>query len=173
MNRFEIDTVTFFSNYRHSKIVDFFLIQISDFSTNFKISIPVFMVLYWIIRPELYVVASSIIGLIISDQCSKALKKSKNKMRPTLYVNYPDDQGASRSSRSSFCSSHTSNITFISLYFFSLYQNHLILLFVPLMIYSRIYLGAHWVSDTIRGVFVGMFSFLIVQNIEPFLLSLL
>jgi undecaprenyl-diphosphatase len=170
MLKSELDTITFFSTFRHSKFIDLFLYQVSNFATNFYYSIPIFLIFSYIFSIPYELILLLILGLIFSDQISKLLKRLKNKMRPILFTDFPYNKGSVIGSRSSYCSSHASNIVYTVLIFFQYYPNYFILFLAPLMIYSRLYLGAHWRADTFLGVLVGYLSYMIIAFAQGILL---
>jgi len=99
---------------------------------------------------------------LLCDQLSSLVKSHFHRFRPTHHPDFRDVVHTVfnyRGGRYGFFSGHATNTfgiaTFVSLLFRNKILSITMFLFALLTIYSRIYLGVHFISDTVVGALVG------------------
>jgi membrane-associated phospholipid phosphatase len=96
--------------------------------------------------------------------------------RPRPAVNH-DDVLSIGPDKYSFPSGHTSRAVFLLFYFvrtkfFETIPVPMIIIWLSLVVASRVLLGRHYVSDVIAGIFFGIFECSVTVRISPFVTQL-
>ena len=132
--------------------------------------IPVLLLLIFLLfykkdwKEGLLVVLSIVLVITLCDQLSSNICKPYfMRFRPTHHPNfreYVNTVNDYRGGKYGFISGHAANAFGFATFAFLLFHNRLftisILAWSTLMVYTRIYLGVHFISDIIPGVFIGM-----------------
>jgi len=115
-------------------------------------------------KEPLLIVLSIVLVITLSDQISSSIcKPFFMRFRPTHhpdFMNYVHTVNEYRGGKYGFISGHATNSFGFATFALLSFRNRLftitILVWSTLMAYTRIYLGVHFLSDIIPGVFVGM-----------------
>ena len=141
------------------------------FITNKFSAIPIYIfILYFLfkkfgLKSTLIILLFTVILIAISDQTSNLFKFGFKRLRPCYDDSLKDLirlVKASCGGKYSFFSAHASNSTAVAIFFGSLlkpYLKHLkliLLIWAILVAYSRVYIGVHFPSDVIFGMFLGL-----------------
>lgn len=126
----------------------------------------VFLSCYFYFNLDFYPFLYASLAILISDQSSLWLfKKNIRRARPSLSRPLPSQNDASNRSQSSMCSSHVANTSafVLSLSLFYPPFEYYAYLSILLMALSRLYLLAHYLSDVLIGLCVGILSFYTIK----------
>tara|TARA_B100000945_G_C20371340_1_gene592253 strand:+ start:789 stop:1349 length:561 start_codon:yes stop_codon:yes gene_type:complete len=111
--------------------------------------------------------------IILCDQTGLFLKKYFLRPRPWVY--FDQDQinllVLKKGENYSFPSNHAANITGISIILSNIYNKYknVFVLFFGIIIFSRIYIGVHYPSDILFGIFIGTFYGMVLIKIWDYL----
>lgn len=115
-------------------------------------------------KEVLLIILSVIFVFLLCDRVTSGFfKPIFHRLRPTHYPDFKERVNivfGYRGGSYSFISGHTTNafgfVMLTSLIFRNFFYTGMILLFACLIGYSRIYLGLHFISDVLVGIFVGL-----------------
>ncbi len=136
-----------------------------------KISVPIFtaIVLLWAPRPKrAALIAIAAAALLFNAFVDEGIKRDVDRPRPAEFFSAetPPHTFGRIPVGHSFPSGHTNNIfavaTLLVLFFGKKYGP--VFLFAAAVAYSRVYLGAHFPSDTLAGACLGIFIALAVWS---------
>lgn len=125
------------------------------------------------IREILLVLGAIVLLVALSDQLSSSFFKPIFKRhRPTHhadFMNLVDIVRGYRGGQYGFISGHATNSFGIAVFFSLLFKNRFVTVFMifwaALSSYSRIYLGVHFISDIVAGMFFGSLIGILVYRI--------
>lgn len=148
--------------------------------TSIEIWIPFYVLMVYIIiktfkKNSIYILVLIGLSIVVSDQFSALIKDSVQRLRPThdpvfgnLVHNLYDRGGTF-----GFFSAHAANTFTIAIISARLFKNHLfsILIFIwaILVSYTRIYLGLHYLVDTLIGWIWGILAGLAFYQLIVFI----
>lgn len=116
------------------------------------------------------IILFAVLAIVLSDQFSDLIKNTVMRLRPShtpgimqLLHYYKNSKGESyMGGLYGFVSNHAANSASLTLYLSLLFRNKFItgilLLWMLLLCYSRMYLGVHFPSDILGGMIVGLFT---------------
>jgi undecaprenyl-diphosphatase len=111
-----------------------------------------------------------VLAVVMSDQASNLIKDHVMRLRPShdpavmgsLHYYKDDNRDAYMGGLYGFVSNHAANATSLALYLILLFRNKWVtiglIFWVFLLCYSRVYLGVHYPSDILGGIFVGLIT---------------
>lgn len=171
-----------FLNGLNASWLDMFMFWASD---RF-VWIPFYMILlglcyrYYGWKKLLVLLLMIVVMITISDQISSFLKSSLQRFRPSrdpALEGWVHTVKGYRGGRFGFVSSHASNSMALAIFLVFLLRRHfqyilpMMIVFVFLKSYSRIYLGVHYPGDMLGGFVVGVFAAWVVIRIWKFLMA--
>ena len=124
----------------------------------------------------LLVVVSIVLLVVLTDQFSSSIVKPLFKRnRPTHhpdFMNFVDIVRGYRGGQYGFMSGHATNGMGLAVLLSLLFRNKLVTLFMLLWAilssYARVYLGVHFISDIVAGLFFGALIGLLVYKVYKF-----
>ena len=168
-------------NGAHSLFGDQFMWLFSGFSAWTPLFVAFFTILFYANRNRwketLLIVAAIALVITLTDQFSSGLCKPYfARFRPTHHPDFMNDVYTVfdyRGGSYGFVSSHAANgfgfALLTSLIFRNRYYTMLLLLWATVSVYSRIYLGVHFISDIIPGILTGLFWGWLVYQLFVFI----
>ncbi len=167
-------------NQWHNPTLDF----IMRWSSDTKIWIPFYAFLIGLLvwklgwKQALIVILGVVLVIIISDQITSSfMKPFFARLRPchveTLRLSLPDGCGG----KYGFASSHAANTFGLATTFYFFLKKHLpsivwLFFWAAFVSFSRIYLGAHYLTDILAGASVGIVAGVFVYSITKYLLKM-
>lgn len=165
----------------HSMFGDQFMWLFSGFSVWIPVVISFFILLLYMNRKRwketLLVVAAIVLVITLSDQFASGFcKPFFSRFRPTHHPDFMNDVCTVfdyRGGKYGFISSHAANgfgfAMLTSLIFKYRYYTILLFLWATVSVYSRIYLGVHFISDIVPGILTGLFFGWVVYQLFVFI----
>ena len=159
------NSILLWINGHHTEWLDTLMWAISSPYTWLPLYLILIALVAWRFRSwkvALFIILGFIVAVVLSETiCSGVLKPLVCRLRPThepaldpLHLVNGYTGG-----RYGFCSSHASNTITIATLFSLLYRNKIatavLLTWVALNCYSRMYLGAHYPTDILVGLLIG------------------
>ena len=156
-------------NGAHSLFGDQFMWLFSGFSAWTPAVLSFFIILFYMNRERwkemLLIVVAIALTITLTDRFTSGLcKPFFARFRPTYHPDFMDDVSTVFGyvgGRFGFMSSHAANgfgfAMMTSLIFRYRFYTILLFLWATISVYSRIYLGVHFISDIIPGIMAGLF----------------
>ena len=127
-------------------------------------------------KEALLVVLSIVLVITLCDQFSSHIcKPTFMRFRPTHhpdFIDYVKTVNDYRGGKYGFISGHAANAFGFATFTLLLFRNRLftisILLWSTLMVYTRIYLGVHFISDIIAGILTGILLGFVIYKLYVF-----
>ena len=132
---------------------------------SFYLSFGYVMFKHYCWKVALICIAAAIILLVLNDQlCSSVIRRSIGRLRPSnldnpmsAFVHVVDGY---RGGRMGFPSAHASNSWGTAFFVIYMFRHRLLsvtmVLWSIMMCYSRLYLGVHYLGDTVAGLLLGL-----------------
>lgn len=168
MDTFDKQFLLFINKNHNNKYLDLFYLAITNLSSNlFIFVLIIFLKIFSFIKPT-NITNYIIISLLLSGTIIYLTKRIINRERP--YQNIDGIKSIKIGvDKYSFPSGHSSAAFTIGTIFSLFASNYLISIFFiilsTLVAFSRIYLGVHYLTDTIAGSIIGALSSLVVYKI--------
>lgn len=154
MNFLDSYTLSLMNSIQHPLLTDIMLIV--SHLVSYSVLFLVFLLLIWRNKKQLSL--KMLIGLLIEGITTLGLKSLIGRPRP---------MGPIQEIGYSFPSGHTSRTTFLAFLFSNEYGKKYIWVFITgLVIFSRLYLKVHYLTDVLGGLLVGGIAYYLVERFE-------